>query len=128
MRVLDLEEVESRENDPRDQQNQTGGEQRKAGADRPAVRAVVRVADMQRPEHHQRQDDRQPQHQVEQEHVLVEVVLVNLLLVPLENRDADQVDGVHAQQREQGEDDQQERFEARADRRYVSFPPQAHGC
>ena len=56
-------------------------------------------------EDHERHDQQQPQHQVDQEHELVEVVLVDVARDRFEHGDADQIGRVGPQQRQQDQDD-----------------------
>ena len=113
------EHVESDQDQAADQQQQTRGEQRVAGADRPSVRPVSGVANVQHAEDHHRQDQDPTQYEVQQEHELVEIILINLATNRFEEGNAGQVDRVDAHQGDESEDDGKELFQARPDRRHV---------
>ena len=127
-RVLQVEQAEAGQRDSREQQHERGGKQRDAGADRAAVGTLPRIAEMQRAEHDDRDDDQESEHQVQQEHDLVEVVLQRLAGPPFEPRDRAQVHRVDGEQREQREDAQHKLSQPGSDGWNVADPGTTGGA
>ena len=121
-RILQVEEAEAGQRDSRQQQHERRGKERDPGADRAPVGSLPRIAEMQGTEDEYRNDDQEPEHQVQQKHDLVEVVLQRLAGPPFEPGDRAQVDRVDGEQREQREDGEQEPSEPRSDGRNVADP------
>ena len=100
-------------------QTQGHSEQAEADIDRPPIRAVQAVSDMDQSEDQEWQDEAQSQRQMDQEHHQIEPVLVGLSRSALEDRDPDQVGCVHGQQREEREDDREQLPESGTDSRNI---------
>ena len=120
--VFELKDVESGQQQPRDEHDEAGRKEQVTDLHRVTVRAVVRVPDVNGSEDDQRQDQQQAQRQMNAEHHHVKPVLVGLVRIvfePFEKRDCAEINRIGGEHRHQSEDEQQQDAQARTDRPHV---------
>ena len=103
------------EQNPGGQNQEARHKESEPRSNRPPVGAAVGVADMEQTEEHHRRNDGKAQDQVEEEHPLIEIVLVGAAGRPLGHRDRHQVDRVDAEHGKEAQEEPQEPAEPRAD-------------
>ena len=122
--VFELKNVDARQGQPRDQRDQAGGEQQVADLHRPAVRTIVRVADVDDSENHHREDQQQAQTEVRSEHHHVKPVLVGLVCPgsqPFQKRHGAEIHRIGGQHSHQPENKQKQHAQLRPHRAHVSL-------
>ena len=123
--ILELENVDARQQQPRDEHDEAGGEEQVADFHRATVRAIVRIFDVEDAEDDNRQDEHKSQREVREEHGLVKIVLESdptSPIEPLQKRNAGQVNRVRAHQRDQPEDEAEQNAQPRPHRAHVLLP------
>ena len=118
---------QGQEQSPRDEDDQRRHKEGIADADRATVLPVLRVEHVDNAEDDKRRHEHEPEHEVDEEHPLVEPVLIGLLRGPLEERDRGKVGRIGPDHRQKAEDDIEKDPEARADRRHMGLARRARG-
>ena len=118
---------QAQQQSPRDEDHQRRHEEGVADADRPAVLSVLRVEHVDDAEDDKRRHEHEPEDEVDEEHPLIEPVLIRLARAPFEERDRGEVGRIGADHGKQAENDVEEDAEPRANRRHMGFSRRARG-
>ncbi len=129
-RIFQVETSDPHQQETGNQDHQADPEQGITDIHRPSVLPIHRVSQMDQSEHDERENQNQTQHEMRQEHQLIEIVLISFSTRPFQKGDRGEVDGVRAEECGDREKNVQQNSELGADRAFCSrfFAPRGNNC